>query len=106
LHEYLYLLLNNENFWPKGGTAQPFVQTGLAQRELTIHSPPLAEQQRIVAKVKLLLARVNEACARLFKVPAILKRFRQSILAAVCSGQLTADWRDTNFRAEFLTIGK
>src|SRR5206468_1690619 len=28
------------------------------------------------------------------KVPAILKRFRQSVLAAACSGQLTADWRE------------
>jgi type I restriction enzyme S subunit len=27
-------------------------------------------------------------------VPAILKRFRQSVLAAACSGQLTADWRE------------
>jgi type I restriction enzyme S subunit len=55
--------------------------------------PPLAEQQRIVAKVEALLARVNAARQRLAKVPAILKRFRQSVLAAACSGRLTADWR-------------
>jgi len=56
--------------------------------------PPLAEQKRIVAKVEALLARVNAARARLAKVPAILRRFRQSVLAAACSGQLTADWRE------------
>ncbi len=56
--------------------------------------PPLAEQQRIVAKVEALLARVNGAGQRLAKVPAILKRFRQSVLAAACSGRLTADWRE------------
>jgi len=56
--------------------------------------PPLAEQKRIVAKVEALLARVNAARARLAKAPAILKRFRQSVLAAACSGQLTADWRE------------
>jgi hypothetical protein len=55
--------------------------------------PPLAEQKRIVAKVEALLARVNAARQRLAKVPAILKRFRQSVLAAACSGRLTADWR-------------
>src|SRR5207245_2267787 len=56
--------------------------------------PPLAEQRRIVAKVEALLARVNVARQRLAKVPAILKRFRQSVLAAACSGRLTADWRE------------
>jgi type I restriction enzyme, S subunit len=55
--------------------------------------PPLAEQKRIVAKVEALLERTNAARARLTKVPAIVKRFRQSVLAAACSGQLTADWR-------------
>ncbi|MCW8129984.1 MAG: restriction endonuclease subunit S [Planctomycetota bacterium] len=56
--------------------------------------PPIAEQKRIVAKVEALLARVNEARERLAKVPPILKRFRQSILAAACSGRLTEDWRE------------
>jgi type I restriction enzyme S subunit len=55
--------------------------------------PPLAEQKRIVAKVEELLARVNAARERLTRAPAILKRFRQSVLAAACSGRLTADWR-------------
>src|SRR5262249_2243676 len=55
--------------------------------------PPLAEQQRIVAKVEALLVRVNTARQRLTKVPAILKRYRQSVLAAACDGRLTEDWR-------------
>ncbi|RLB91707.1 MAG: hypothetical protein DRH10_01230, partial [Deltaproteobacteria bacterium] len=58
--------------------------------------PPIAEQKRIVAKVEQLVARVNAARERLAKVPEILKRFRQSILAAACSGRLTADWRQKN----------
>ncbi len=55
---------------------------------------PLSEQKRIVAKVEALLERVNAARARLARMPAILKRFRQSVLAAACSGQLTAEWRE------------
>jgi len=58
--------------------------------------PPLPEQKRIVAKVEELLAEVNKARERLTKVPPILKRFRQSVLAAACSGRLTEDWRTTH----------
>jgi len=49
-----------------------------------------------VAKVEELLARVNAAKDRLAKVSMILKRFRQAVLAAACSGRLTADWRNKN----------
>jgi hypothetical protein len=61
---------------------------------ITILLPPVAEQMRIVAQVEELLARADAARERLARVPAILKRFRQSVLAAACSGRLTADWRD------------
>ena len=62
--------------------------------ELEIVVPPFAEQHRIVAKVDELLAGVNAARERLAKVPGILKQFRQSVLAAACSGRLTADWSE------------
>ena len=68
--------------------------------EIDIDVPPLAEQKRIVAKVEQLLARVKAARERLAKVPEILKRFRQSVLAAACSGRLTADWRNGVARVE------
>lgn len=55
--------------------------------------PPLPEQKRIVAKIEELLAQVNAIRARLAKVAQILKRFRQSVLAAACSGRLTEVWR-------------
>lgn len=58
--------------------------------------PPLAEQRRIVAKVEELLGKVSACRQRLAKIPTLLKRFRQSVLAAACSGRLTADWRNEN----------
>jgi len=61
--------------------------------DLEIPLPPLAEQKRIVVKVEELLARVNATRDRLAKVSAILKRFRQSVLAAACSGRLTEEWQ-------------
>ena len=65
-----------------------------AMKAIPIPLPPLAEQKRIVAKVEELPGRVGAARERLARVPALLKRFRQSVLAAACSGQLTEDWRD------------
>lgn len=59
----------------------------------TIPLAPLAEQRRIVAKVEAVLAKVNASRERLDKIPRILKRFRQSVLSAACSGKLTTDWR-------------
>jgi len=67
-----------------------------AIKTVEVPVPPLPEQKRIVAKVEQLLARVNAARERLAKIPAILKRFRQSVLAAAYSGRLTADWREEN----------
>ena len=60
---------------------------------VSVPLPPLAEQKRIVAKVDEVLAHVNAARDHLARVPALLKRFRQSVLAAACSGRLTEDWR-------------
>ena len=64
--------------------------------EIPLPLPPLAEQRRIVAAVERILDKVTAARARLDRVPKTLKRFRQAVLAAACSGRLTADWRIQN----------
>ena len=61
--------------------------------ELPIPVPPLAEQQRIADKLDTVLARVDTCRDRLARVAPLLKRFRQSVLAAATSGRLTEDWR-------------
>ncbi|QQD19680.1 restriction endonuclease subunit S [Spongiibacter nanhainus] len=62
--------------------------------QYTIPLPPAAEQKVIADKLDELLAQVDILKARLDAIPAILKRFRQSVLAAAVSGRLTEDWRD------------
>jgi len=57
---------------------------------------PLNEQIRIADKLDSILAKVDAAQARLDKIPNMLKRFRQSVLAAATSGELTKEWRDNN----------
>jgi type I restriction enzyme, S subunit len=57
---------------------------------------PFSEQKRIDEKLECLLAKVDACKARLERVPEIIKRFRQSVLADAVSGKLTADWRENN----------
>ena len=59
--------------------------------------PPLAEQVRIAQKLDELLAQVDTLKTRIDDIPALLKRFRQSVLAAAVSGRLTEEWRSANF---------
>jgi len=63
-------------------------------RSVELPVSPLSEQHRIVEKVEALLEQVNRAKGRLDRVPLILKRFRQAMLAAACSGELTREWRE------------
>lgn len=70
----------------KGGT-QKFISLG-SLRESPIPLIPLAEQQEIVRQLDLMLAQVEQIKARLDAIPAILKKFRQSVLADAVSGKL------------------
>ncbi len=63
---------------------------------INIPLPPLAEQKEIATLLDNLLAQVDTLKTRLDAIPNILKRFRQSVLAAAVSGKLTAEWREKN----------
>lgn len=65
-------------------------------REVPIKLPPFSEQLRIADKLEALLSQVDACRDRLDRIPEILKRFRQSVLAAATSGALTEDWREAN----------
>ncbi len=97
--EYIYRLLAQdrvrraakENVTGTAGQAR--VPTSFIG-ELELPLAPLAEQRRIVAKLETLLGKVEASQQRLAEIPVLLKRFRQSVLAAASSGRLTADWRE------------
>ena len=96
--DFLYYLLLNEKerFIAKGkGGAQPNIsQAVIKSHEIVL--PPYAEQTRIAQKLDQLLTQVDALNARVDAVPDILKRFRQSVLAAAVSGKLTEEWRENN----------
>lgn len=67
---------------------------------------PLAEQQEIVRQLDVMLAQVEQIKARLDAIPAILKKFRQSVLADAVSGKLTEEWRDNQIDIASWTSGE
>ena len=93
--DFLWFKLNNERFWVRGGSAQPFVKTKESFRH-EFGLPPLAEQQRIVEKIETLFAELDKGEEALREVQKLLARYRQSVLKAAVTGTLTADWRAAN----------
>lgn len=97
--KFVYFLLQSETFQSCVLSTERSAQDGFNKEDLAniiISLPPVNEQHRIVAKLEKLLAKVDACKQRLDKIPTILNRFRQSVLAAACSGRLTADWREQN----------
>jgi type I restriction enzyme S subunit len=74
-----------------GTTIKHFTSIALGRYPIVL--PPFSEQQRIVSKLKSLLTRSRRAKEALDAIPALLERFRQSVLAAAFRGDLTEDWR-------------
>jgi len=50
--------------------------------------PPLAEQERIVAKIEALFSQLDAGVAALRRIQAALKRYKASVLKAACEGRL------------------
>lgn len=102
---FAYYLLKSEAFQAPLRLVSRSAQNGFNKEDLAgfrIPIAPLAEQKRIADKLEAVLGRVDACRTRLDRVPALLKRFRQSVLAAATSGKLTEDfgggnWTETSF---------
>ncbi len=57
---------------------------------LSVPVPPLAEQQRIVAKIEELFTRLDAGVAALKRAQANLRRYKAAVLKAACEGKLVA----------------
>lgn len=73
-------------------------------KDILFPLPPLNEQKRIVAKLDAIMPRIDSVKDRLEKIPAILKRFRQSVLTAAVTGKLTEKWREEHPEVESAEI--
>jgi type I restriction enzyme S subunit len=75
-----------------GSTIKHFTREAFVQ--LPVPNPPLPEQRRIVARIEELFSRLDAGVAALRHAKAQLQRYRQSVLAAAVTGQLTHAWRE------------
>ena len=95
---YYYLrsdrFLKQRDEYATGSTQVALTDEGAEKIDLVI--PPQEQQKSIADKLDILLAKVGDVQFRLDKIPTILGRFRQSILAAAFSGELTKEWRKKN----------
>ncbi len=100
---YLSGYLNSDAYW-KGISA---ASVGIAVANVNAKSlaalpvpiAPLAEQRRIADKLDTVLTRVDALNDRLARLAPMLKRFRQSVLAAATSGRLTEDFWTPKFHS-------
>lgn len=73
------------------GGAQGGINSGFVD-EVFIPLLPVNQQQQIVDNLDDLVPRVKAIRSRLEKLPILIKKFRQSILSAACSGVLTDEY--------------
>lgn len=93
-----------EGLLPKQrGISYPAVRDGDVLEQL-IPLAPLPEQRRIVAKVEILFEQSRTARQALDRILPLLKKLRQSVLAAAFRGDLTRDWREQNPGVEPATV--
>lgn len=97
---YLFHWLKNPRFLEhvtsvSHGLSMPRLGTN-AGRAAPFVLAPFPEQKRISEKLDALLARVGACREHLERVSGTLKRFRQSVLAAATTGELTRGWRTRN----------
>ena len=95
---YLYYFFQSSDYWRQisdssSGIGQPNVN-GKKLAAIKLPIAPLPEQRRIVARIEELFSRLDAGVAALRHAKAQLQRYRQSVLAAAVTGQLTQAWRE------------
>lgn len=87
---FLWYLTNNERYWVRSGTAQPFVKVKdtLARPHLI---PPLDEQRRIVAILEDHLSRLDSAVASLNQILDRLETYRLALHGSAMVGRVGDD---------------
>ena len=59
---------------------------------------PAEQQKRIVAKIEELFSHIDAGIAALNKAKQLLKKYRQSVLKAAVTGELTKQWREDRLK--------
>lgn len=94
---YLYRLVTSKPFIQavnalQRGNSPPSVQDGDV-RSQRVPLPPLREQESIISRIEELFSDIDEGERALERVQKLVIRYRQSVLKAAVTGELTNDWR-------------
>ncbi len=98
--EYAAYFFRSEAYWKQirdgaSGTGQPNFN-GTKLGDLRIPIRPLREQRAIVRKLDSLFGRSKSARDQLARIPRLIERYREAVLAAAARGDLTTNWRMNN----------
>jgi len=94
---FYFLMSQKENLIKQGkGGAQPNISQKII-RDIDVPYPEsLTEQRQIVQRIESLFSRLDAGVASLQHAKAQLQRYRQSVLTAAVTGELTQAWRKAN----------
>lgn len=87
--KFLFYVLNNEDWWIKSGSAQPFVVVN-ESLERPFMLPPLLEQKRIVDKIEYLFSKLDEAKELIQKSLDEFEDRKSAILHKAFNGELVS----------------
>ena len=98
--QFLAYFLQSPDYWvaiadEKLGIAVPNVNA-TKLKSITLPIPPVAEQNRIVAKIEELFSELDKGIESLKAARAKLNVYRQAVLKHAFEGKLTAQWREEN----------
>jgi type I restriction enzyme, S subunit len=80
----------------RGTTRQRISRRNLGT--LTFQVPPLDEQARLAQLIDSVQSKRGSGASHIAAARKAIERLREAVLAAACSGRLTADWRERNTR--------
>lgn len=97
---YVYYFMQSRLYWSQieeksAGIAVPNVN-GSKLAKISLPIAPLNEQKRIVDRIEQLFSDIDKGEELLKTVQKQLATYRQSVLKAAVTGELTKDWREKN----------
>lgn len=78
--DFLWYITNDESWWEKGGSAQPFIKTSETLARAWVF-PPLPEQTRIAEFLDRETAKIDELVAEQRRLMELLKEKRQAVIS-------------------------
>ncbi len=98
---FFWYLTNQENFWVRGGAAQPYVQVAETLR-IRMHIPSLEDQKEIAKSLDRDVARIDAVKEKTSESITYLREYRSSLITAAVTGQIDV----TSFKPDSVRDGQ